>query len=365
MLSTAPVFIKLLFCEEQLFNFMEIRYAFRNMTVNALLAFQEEDFVYDFFNYYQSDGPIRPSVFYGSASYENGMSHKLEWYVNDLKLFEDEIQQVIHTTNQNAINQYFEKLNEYREWLCRIDEKEVELKFNTWNETTQSEFEKKVAAESANFFQHEDRKMPHLFEHEVPDYSMLAMFSNHYGIPKTKKVINYNFFEIKDIPQLLDLDHLPKYIKFVKDMQAKFYTLTSKYIDQYERGKIIATGTTYVSTVGQLNSYNTIVEGQQGNKQLAEHKVRQFKWNRSDIDCLELITALVELKAITNESGNLTRTEAIAVFENLFGMNIKDAESKLSKAGNRKKSRHPFLDELTKKFFEFTDKKNALEENKN
>ena len=85
-----------------------------------------------------------------------------------------------------------------------------------------------------------------------------------------------------------------------------------------------------------------------------------LKWTRFDVDLLEFVTALHKSGAINNSSGNLSRTEAIEFFEKLFGIKIKDAESKLSKATGRKRSRHPFLDELVKTFADYCDKKDAL-----
>jgi hypothetical protein len=88
--------------------------------------------------------------------------------------------------------------------------------------------------------------------------------------------------------------------------------------------------------------------------------VPKLKWNRNDVDLLEFVTALHRSGAINNEAGNLTRAGAIEFFENLFGIEIKDAESKLSKATDRKRSRHPFLDELVKQFAAYCEDKDSL-----
>jgi hypothetical protein len=58
-------------------------------------------------------------------------------------------------------------------------------------------------------------------------------------------------------------------------------------------------------------------------------------WNKNDTDLLELVTALYEMKAINNSQNNLTRKEAIAIFSKIFDRDIKDAESKLSRATDR------------------------------
>lgn len=80
-------------------------------------------------------------------------------------------------------------------------------------------------------------------------------------------------------------------------------------------------------------------------------------WNKRDTDLLELITALVESRSIQNSTGSLTRTEAISTFQKIFGIEIKDAESKLSRATERKKSLTPFLDDLKLSFEQYCYRK--------
>lgn len=60
-------------------------------------------------------------------------------------------------------------------------------------------------------------------------------------------------------------------------------------------------------------------------------------WCKTDTALLELVTALMEMKAINNSQNNLTRKEAIDTFSKIFGIEIKDAESKLSRATERKR----------------------------
>ncbi|MHA1748712.1 MAG: RteC domain-containing protein [Promethearchaeota archaeon] len=84
---------------------------------------------------------------------------------------------------------------------------------------------------------------------------------------------------------------------------------------------------------------------------------KKIKWLKSDTDLLELITALYESKAINNESKNLTRKDAIKYFAEIFSIEIKDAESKLTRATERKKDTSPFLTKLKEIFDEYCQKK--------
>lgn len=90
-----------------------------------------------------------------------------------------------------------------------------------------------------------------------------------------------------------------------------------------------------------------------GNKLKLNHLV----WGKNDTDLLELITALLEIKAINNNRFNLTRKEAIEFFSKIFDREIKDAESKLSKATDRKKDVSPFLTTLKESFDNYARKK--------
>lgn len=80
-------------------------------------------------------------------------------------------------------------------------------------------------------------------------------------------------------------------------------------------------------------------------------------WCKNDTDLLELITALCENKAINNSHNNLTRKEAIEIFSKVFNRDIKDAESKLSKATERKKDISPFLSALKESFDNYAIRK--------
>lgn len=83
----------------------------------------------------------------------------------------------------------------------------------------------------------------------------------------------------------------------------------------------------------------------------------QLAWNRNDTDLLELVTALIEMKAINNKTNTLTRKAAIEIFSKIFGIEIKDAESKLSRATERKKDISPFLTALKESFDNYVHKK--------
>ncbi|MFZ2286794.1 MAG: RteC domain-containing protein [Bacteroidales bacterium] len=85
--------------------------------------------------------------------------------------------------------------------------------------------------------------------------------------------------------------------------------------------------------------------------------ISSLTWEVYDTDLLELVTALVESGSIQNSTKSLTRKEAIAFFCEIFSLEIKDSESKLSRATERIKEVSPFLTKLKNSFDQYAKKK--------
>jgi alanine-alpha-ketoisovalerate/valine-pyruvate aminotransferase len=81
-----------------------------------------------------------------------------------------------------------------------------------------------------------------------------------------------------------------------------------------------------------------------------EQTASPFKWNSSDTDFLELFAALYQNESIVRADGKpLTRKEMQDYFQSILGLEIKDVEGKLTKAGNRNDNT-AFLDALAQEF---------------
>lgn len=86
--------------------------------------------------------------------------------------------------------------------------------------------------------------------------------------------------------------------------------------------------------------------------------VSPYSWNASDTDLLEVVAALHKNNSIKQkDSKPLTRKELIDYFQQIFNMDIKDVEGKLSKATSRKKNMTPFLDSLKGAFESYAEEK--------
>lgn len=82
-----------------------------------------------------------------------------------------------------------------------------------------------------------------------------------------------------------------------------------------------------------------------------EKEMPKMKWHGTDTDLLELIVALLETESLRNmDDRKLSRKEAVKLFEEIFSFQIKDPESKLSRATERKMNYSPFLTALKEAF---------------
>jgi hypothetical protein len=82
-----------------------------------------------------------------------------------------------------------------------------------------------------------------------------------------------------------------------------------------------------------------------------------YKWNATDTDLLELVTALYKTGVFVRRDGkNLERKQLTDFFQELLGMDIKDLDGKLNKAGNRNQNT-AFLDTLAQEFRNYVAEK--------
>ncbi len=85
---------------------------------------------------------------------------------------------------------------------------------------------------------------------------------------------------------------------------------------------------------------------------------RVYKWNGTDTDFLELFTALYRQEAIIrNDGASMPRKELLDYFQSIFGLEIKDVESKLSHASGKRSKLTPFLDKLVIAFEKYCNRK--------
>jgi hypothetical protein len=84
---------------------------------------------------------------------------------------------------------------------------------------------------------------------------------------------------------------------------------------------------------------------------------KRLKWKGTQIELLELITALTQMKRIGSEEGISSRAEVIEFFESIFIIELKDPEKKLTQTRGRKKGYVYFLDKLSENFKNWEQKR--------
>lgn len=100
----------------------------------------------------------------------------------------------------------------------------------------------------------------------------------------------------------------------------------------------------------EIKRYTTKREPNQTANQSFSTVNELYKWNSTDTDFLELFAALYQNESIVRADGKpLTRKEMLDYFQSIFGLEIKDTEGKLTKAGNRNDNT-AFLDTLAQEF---------------
>jgi hypothetical protein len=121
------------------------------------------------------------------------------------------------------------------------------------------------------------------------------------------------------------------------DIQVNTVEQLLRYIDP--RKKVIEITDDYVKVINIFPSQSAVY------------------WEKSDTDFLELVTALLETRSISNGRGNLSRKDAIELLSKIFNKEIKDPESKLTRATSRKKDVSPYLSSLKVAFDNYAIKK--------
>jgi len=125
--------------------------------------------------------------------------------------------------------------------------------------------------------------------------------------------------------------------------KSKFFEIQKKHIDiitQFLRKKI------------------KVIEKNLSNSErikIGQKIIPKLKWKRSKTDLLILILTLLESKSISNKEESLTRKDAIEIFGALFGEEMKNAESLISRHTGTQ-SKGEFFEFLKDAYNKYVDK---------
>ena len=207
---------------------MELTFPFRNISYHTLKEFQEREFQVQYFVYYRAKH---------DSFYKEIINKSINHYLKTLPDFENEILQVINTSNQETIDQYFKKLQDLIEWIKEGDKSKLFAEIVEYNQNVLRNFEEKVEEKTKEYFEKEERtKYKHLEEYETYELPLLFPFLNQ-SSEKGKKT-NYNFYCIEETPDLLDPQFFEDYYNLIEKLNNEFLTIAEKYLSLYKTGKI-------------------------------------------------------------------------------------------------------------------------------
>lgn len=208
---------------------MEIIFPFKNMATNYLLEFVEEiESIRDYTLTQKNKYPYP----------ENYFLKKVDYCKNRFPSFENEILQIIQTTNQATIDIYFAELcvnvNHVREQFSLDNLRQI---VSIWNKNLLKGFEDRVEQETGKYFNDENRKRKHLEEYEAVENA--GILSQIWGAkPKVVKKINYNFYCIEEQPEYYDEKEIESYHNFLLELSKEYFEIADKYLTIFRKGEI-------------------------------------------------------------------------------------------------------------------------------
>ncbi len=207
---------------------MELVFPFRNVVINTLWGFFEKGKVKEFSDFKTGKEKWGEDFFY----------EEVENWREYLPNFENEILQIINTTDQQTIDKYFiglvEQLKSFKECLSTDF---FFANISEWNEEILKKYTETVEREEEEYAKHENRKRKHLEEYEDWDFSGLLLGM---GNSKSKKVkrINYNFYCIEKTPDLIEEAIIDDYLELINSLCHDLFEVARKYGEPWQNGNI-------------------------------------------------------------------------------------------------------------------------------
>ena len=208
-----------------------MNFPFRNIAVNSFYNFLEDNFLEEYFYRHKSLG-----------YYNNLLEKELEKFKDEIPNFENEILQVINTSNQESIDTLFASLKNIFTNNININHQYLVELIDDYNKRKYDEFIEIFKNKEEEYFSKQERyKYKHLEKYEAYDFpfGFYSYPNNDHNIKK-KEVINYNFYCIEKNAELADYQYIDEYVSFIEKVKNDLLGLISKYLEPYIDGKIKA-----------------------------------------------------------------------------------------------------------------------------
>ena len=120
---------------------MELVFPFKNIALNYFWEFLEDRFIHNFFWEFKQKN---------NTNYKEHLTNDIKTFYNSLPNFENEILQIVNTTNQETINYYFKELKNNIDRIKTINEEEIKSILNEYNIKIYELFSEKINKEIAD-----------------------------------------------------------------------------------------------------------------------------------------------------------------------------------------------------------------------
>lgn len=206
---------------------MKLVFPFKNRTINTLWDFFKKEKVKEFSDFK-----------FDKVSWdEKYFNNDIERWRGNLPNFENEILQIINTTDQKTIDEYFSglgaQIKQVKKCLTKVFFVE---NISLWNDEIVKRYTETVEKESEEYAKHKNRKRKHLEEYEDWD---LGFFLGGFNKKAEKvKKINYNLYCIEKSPNLINEQIIDEYLPIVSELVDELYEVAKKYGNPWQEGKI-------------------------------------------------------------------------------------------------------------------------------
>ena len=208
---------------------MELTFPFKNLAYNNLLK------LFDL-------GSIREYCEEKEKENWTQNSFNVGFYRDMLPSFENEILQIIETTNQETIDYYFINLRENITYLkSQLDEQKLLEKVELRNNEELEKFNEIVSKNEKAFLASPMRQKKHLETYEQePFYWARGLGMGLLGSAKKKIQTNYNYYCIEEKLSFIDPAIVPEYFTILKEQANLFIDTARKYGVAWQNGEITA-----------------------------------------------------------------------------------------------------------------------------
>lgn len=198
---------------------MKLTFPFKNLSVYTFLQFIDNkenirDYILTVQNLDQNSKKL--------------LLEKADNYKNTLPNFENEILQIINTTDQSTIDYFFSELiNNCNYIKSKIEIQEISKSVKKWNEESLKQFNNNAKKESEKYTKSETNKTKH-----SKDFKAMATEAvfNIMALSRTKEIE----------PELIDERYIHDYSVYVSALSIYFFDVANRFILPYQRGEILS-----------------------------------------------------------------------------------------------------------------------------